>query len=138
MSFFMIVYLCIEDNVMTIDVTRASRELEQKVDSVTPYEVISLLLEGALERVEQAQETLSKGDTQAAGELMGRLVGIVNGLRNSLDFDNGGEVAVNLDSLYEYITARILEAEEENGLEVLSEAGELLSQVKDGWQGIAA
>lgn len=123
---------------MTIDVTRASRELEQKVDSVTPYEVISLLLEGALERVEQAQETLSKGDTQAAGELMGRLVGIVNGLRNSLDFDNGGEVAVNLDSLYEYITARILEAEEENGLEVLSEAGELLSQVKDGWQGIAA
>lgn len=123
---------------MTIDVTRASRELEQKVDSVTPYEVISLLLEGALERVEQAQETLSKGDTQAAGELMGRLVGIVNGLRNSLDFDNGGEVAVNLDSLYEYITARILEAEAENGLEVLSEAGELLSQVKDGWQGIAA
>ena len=97
-----------------------------------------MLLEGALERVEQAQETLSKGDTQAAGELMGRLVGIVNGLRNSLDFDNGGEVAVNLDSLYEYITARILEAEAENGLEVLSEAGELLSQVKDGWQGIAA
>ena len=123
---------------MSIAVTRACLEMEQKGEALSPYEVISLLLDGALERVDQAKSTLAEGNVDDAGELMSRLIGIINGLRGSLDFENGGEVAVNLDGLYEYIIARVLEAEAENGQEVLAEAGQLLATVKEGWEGIAA
>lgn len=123
---------------MAIAVTRAAIEMEQRSDSVTPYEVIALLLDGALERVDQAQQTLAKGNTEEAGELMARVIDIINGLRGSLDFEQGGELAENLDSLYGYIIERLCAAEAETGDAVLAEANKLLAEVKSGWDGIAA
>lgn len=123
---------------MSISVTQAAIEMEQRSDELSPYEVISLLLDGALERVDQAKSTLAKGNTEEAGELMERIVGIINGLRGSLDFEKGGEIAVTLDKLYAYINTRLCEAEAETGDEVLLETNELLKQVKSGWDGIAA
>lgn len=123
---------------MAIVETRAAIELEQRSESISPYEVITLLLDGALERVAQAKQTLAKGNTVEAGELMARVIDIINGLRGSLDFEQGGELAENLDSLYGYIIQRLCEAEAENGDDVLSEASRLLGEVKIGWDGIAA
>lgn len=123
---------------MAIAVTRAAIEMEQRSDSVSPYEVIALLLDGALERVCQAKQTLAKGNTEEAGELMTRVIDIINGLRGSLDFEQGGELAENLDSLYGYIIQRLCDAEAETGDDILSETTKLLSEVKSGWDGIAA
>ncbi len=123
---------------MTIVETRAATEMEQRIDSLTPHEVINLLMDGALERIEQAQQTLANGDVETAGLLMSKLVGIINGLRGSLDFDQGGEVAFNLDRLYGYMIHRLTAAEEHTGEAVLTETGQLLGEVKEGWSGIAA
>lgn len=123
---------------MSIAVTNAAVEMEQRSEDLSPYEVIALLFDGALERVEEAKLTLAKGNTEEAGELMSRLVSIINGLRGSLDFERGGEVAVNLDRLYEYITTRLCAAEAEDGDVILSETAQLLNQVREGWSGIAA
>jgi len=123
---------------MSISVTRAAIEMEQRSDELSPYDVIALLLDGALERVEQAKATLAAGNTVEAGELMGRIVGIINGLRGSLDFEKGGEIAVTLDNLYDYINTRLCAAEAETGNDILIEADALLNQVKSGWDGIAA
>lgn len=122
---------------MAIAVTSAAVEMEQRSDDITPYEVIGLLLDGALERVSQAKTTLAKGNTEEAGQLMARVVDIVNGLRGSLDFERGGELATNLDGLYDYIVGRLCEAEAENGGEILTETDQLLAEVKSGWDGIA-
>ena len=123
---------------MAIAVTRAAIEMEQRSDSVTPYEVIALLLDGALERVDQAKQMLANGNTEEAGELMTRVIDIINGLRGSLDFELGGELAENLDALYGYIIQRLCQAEAEDGDVILTEATSLLGKVKSGWDGIAA
>ncbi len=122
---------------MTIAVTRAAIELERRSNSISPYEVIALLLDGALERLEQAQTALSKGDTKRTGILIEKAIGILNGLRENLNFEAGGELASNLDSLYEYMIRRLCEAEEDTGMEIMSETRRLLSEIKMGWDGIA-
>ena len=121
---------------MAISATRAALELEERSDDITPYEVITLLLDGALERIEQAKLTLACGNTEEAGELIGKTVGIVNGLRESLDIGRGGELAENLDSLYDYIVNRLCEAEEDTGKAILTETSQLLNEIKSGWEGI--
>ena len=123
---------------MAIAATQAAVALEEREMEVSPYELIKLLLDGALERIEQAQTTLAKGNTVEAGELMGRVVEIVNGLRSSLDMESGGEIATNLDEVYGYVMGRLCEAEAENGDVILTEAARLLGEVKHGWDGIAA
>ena len=123
---------------MTITMTHAAIEMEQRIDTVTPHEVITLLMNGAQERIEQACQSLSAGETEVAGELMTKLVGIINGLRGSLDFEVGGELAENLDKVYGYLVERLCTAEEDTAITVLEEAKQLLGELQSGWVAIAA
>ncbi|MCY1305876.1 Flagellar secretion chaperone FliS [compost metagenome] len=72
------------------------------------------------------------------GELIGKALGIVSGLREALDMEKGGELAGNLESLYGYITQRLLEANRNNDATILDEVAGLLREVKSGWDQIAA
>ena len=71
----------------------------EPVDEITPYRVITMLLDGALERVDQAIISLDEGDLDEANVLVAKTIGIVGGLRESLDTNKGGELANNLDLL---------------------------------------
>jgi len=57
-------------------------------------------------------------------------------LREALDLQQGGEVAANLDSLYEYMVSRLVEANVKNEAEPLDEVAGLLRNVKAGWDAI--
>jgi len=125
------------DAMASIAPTKAALELEQQVEDISPHKLINLMLEGAIERIDQAQQTLVAGQDEETGKLIGKAVGIIQGLQSSLDHEAGGEIASRLDTLYRYINTRLCEAEVETGDEILTEAGQLLQEVKSGWQGIS-
>lgn len=121
---------------MSVAATQAAIELQNNADTISPYQVISLLLDGAFERLEQAQQCYSQGDTGNGEIFIRKIIGIINGLRASLDMERGGEVAENLESVYEYIVERLLIVEK-NPLEILAEVSDLLGEIKSGWDGIS-
>ncbi len=123
---------------MSIAVTQAALQMEQAGDQLTPHEVIQLLLAGALERLDQAALELRCGREDEAGQLMVKAIGILNGLRESLDFDRGGEMAVRLDRLYGYLIERLEQAEADTGEVILAESSRMLGELKSGWDEIAA
>lgn len=106
------------------------------VDSVTPYQVITLLLDGALERIDQAIRRVTEGEIDAAAILVEKAIGIIGGLRNSLDLDQG-EIASNLDALYDYILVSLQAIDTESPLVTLDEVKNLLQEIDTGWKGIA-
>ena len=103
-----------------------------------PHRLIQMLLEGGLTRLAQARGAMQRGDIAQKGELISKAIGIVGGLRQGLDMEKGGELAVNLDRLYEYMTTRLMEANLKNDPAILEEVAELLREVKTGWDAIAA
>lgn len=117
--------------------TKAALELEQQAESISPHKLIELMFEGAIERIEQAKSTLSAGQEEQTGQLIGKVVNIVDGLKGSLDHDGGGDIASGLDTLYSYINERLNAAEMDTGNDILNEAEQLLKEVKSGWNAIA-
>lgn len=108
------------------------------VEAISPYHIITMLLDGALERVDQAILSLDEGDNNEAFILIQKTIGIVGGLRDSLDLDLGGDIAFNLDALYEYIVSKLnMISQTESPLAVLNEVKNLLAEVYDGWNGIS-
>lgn len=106
----------------------------EAVDEITPYRVITMLLDGALERVDQAIISLDEGDFDEASILVGKTIGIVSGLRESLDTKQGGELANNLDLLYEYIVGQLQVIDEfDEPVIILDEVRKLLNEVHLGW-----
>ena len=61
---------------------------------------------------------------------------IVLGLRSSLDMEAGGELAANLDNLYDYMFRRLMDAHVNNEEAALDEVASLLREIKQGWDAI--
>lgn len=106
----------------------------EPVDEITPYQVITMLLDGALERVDQAIISLDDGDLDEANTLVAKTIAIVGGLRESLDTKRGGELANNLDLLYEYIVGQLQVIDDyDEPVIILDEVRKLLTEVHLGW-----
>ena len=107
----------------------------QAVDA-SPHRLIQMLMEGGLTRIAQARGAMERQQTAMKGELIGKAIAIIGGLRAGLDLQQGGELAANLDSLYQYMVSRLLEANVKNEAAPLDEVAGLLRNVKSGWDAI--
>jgi flagellar protein FliS len=111
-------------------------DLHSSVLGATPHRLVQLLFDGALARIVEAQGHMHRRDPARKGEAIGRSLDIINGLRGALNLEAGGELAAQLDSLYDYMARRLLMANLKNDPEALREVQELLLQLSSGWAGI--
>ena len=110
--------------------------LQGVVDEASPHELVRLLLDGGLARVAAAKGQIARREVAAKGESIGRAIGIIEGLRTSLDRVAGGAVANQLESLYDYMVRRLAVANLRDDTGILDEVEGLLEQVRDGWSAI--
>jgi flagellar protein FliS len=94
-------------------------------------------MQGGLDRIAQARGAMERDAYAEKGALIGKAVNIIGGLRDVLDKQAGGELAENLDRLYEFMTMRLFEASRHNEVSKLDEVAKLLGEIKEGWDGIA-
>lgn len=106
------------------------------VASADAHGLITLMLRGASERVAMAQSCVTRGDLGAKAREIGAAISIVEGLRMALDRSRGGELAERLDSLYDWMTRRLVLANATNSSALLTEVEGLLGQIRAGWEGI--
>lgn len=124
---------------MTFD--RAGIAQYQQVGNETvayadPWQLISMLFNGALDRIAQARHAMQLGQIAVKGERIGKAISILDGLRGSLSYDLDPNFAGNLDALYEYMQHRLLEASLHNDEEALDEVAGLLRELVSGWDAI--
>ena len=103
------------------------------VAAADQHGLILMLIDGVLERVAGARAAIVDHDMPGKARLLNRALVIVDELRGSLDFEAGGQVARNLDSLYEYCSRRMLAASVGLNAEPLDEVVRLLSHIRGSW-----
>ena len=104
----------------------------------TPHQVVQVMLDAALSRIAEAQGHLERNEVAAKGEKIGKALSIIEALTLGLDTSKGGEIAVNLERLYDYMSRTLLKAHAENRRDLMVEVTSLLREIRDGWNGIGA
>ena len=107
------------------------------VMDASPHKLIALIMNRVLERISRAKLAIEQGDHAARGEAISKSIEAVASLQSWLDMEKGGEIAGNLNNLYDYMVRRLLEANTENDQVALDEVAGLLGEIKAGWDGIA-
>ncbi len=107
------------------------------VTSASPHKLIVMLYDGARSAIARARFHLDNGELEARGNAISKAINIIdNGLRAVLDHEAGGEISANLESLYEYMTRRLMLANLRGDATLLSEVDALLENLASAWTAI--
>ena len=108
--------------------------LETGIASASPHKLIVMLYDGALVALLSAKTNLAANNIAAKGSAISKAITIIdNGLRASLDKTAGGDIAANLDALYDYMSRRLLHANLKNDVPAIDEVHRLLADLRGAW-----
>ena len=110
-----------------------------QISEASPHRLIQMLMEGGLDRMAQAKGAMSRGDLPQKVVLITKAIDIITGLRQGMDESKAEDKVAfqRQDSLYEYMTIRLTQANAQNDPEIIDEVARLLITVKSGWDEIA-
>jgi len=107
------------------------------VEAASPHRLIQMLMDGGLARLAAAAVHMRSGEAAEKGACIGLAISIIGGLQSSLDAAEGGEVAANLDRLYDYMVRTLVAAHIENDVTKVEHVHRLLAEIKAGWDGLS-
>jgi len=117
----------------------AATGLETTIADASPEQLILMLHDGLLESLHRGRLAMAEGRIAEKGEAISKALAILTeGLMPALDLEQGGEIAGNLASLYEYMITRLMLGNLQNDASHLDEVTKLVQELKGAWQQLSA
>ena len=112
--------------------------VEAAVEVADPYRLVLLLFEGAQAAIGAARAAIQQNNIRVKGESISKAIDIIsNGLKASLDAEKGGDLAARLESLYDYMVLRLLQANMKSDDKALEEVSGLIGELLSAWREIS-
>lgn len=108
-----------------------------QAEAMSPHRQIELLLGGLLTRIARLRHALRRPRPEVRRDDADRALAILAYLRAVLDPKADAQLVARLDTLYRYCEARILAACLAQDEAPLHEVTSLITEIKQGWDGIA-
>jgi flagellar secretion chaperone FliS len=116
----------------------ASRYREVAVKTATPLQLVVMLYDGAIQALQEAQQHIGKRNIAGRSQCVNKSVALISELQACLNFEEGAEIAVSLNRLYNYMKQRIFSGNVEQSAEPLAEVAGLLENLRGAWQQLAS
>lgn len=111
--------------------------VETGMHTTDKHQIVSLLFDGLLESLNLARGALARKDVPAKCAAISKCIRIVEeGLATGLDKVDGGPLAANLESLYDYAVFRLIAANARNDDAILQEVQRLVEPLAKSWKSI--
>jgi flagellar protein FliS len=108
------------------------------VETADPHGLITMLMDGALERIRFARGCTVNGNVAGKGEAISKAIEIVGALQGGLNHEVKTPLVGQLDSLYDYMSRRLLHANLHSDVTALDEVSGLIGQIRESWVAIPA
>ena len=120
---------------LAIDEYRSSGVLGN-VERSDAHGLVSLLFKGAIDHLLAANGYIERKQIQEKTVRVSKAIAILDGLRSSLNLVEGGEIAQNLDDLYDYMQRQLVVANADNNTSIIDEVMGLLREIQEAWNSI--
>jgi flagellar protein FliS len=109
--------------------------VETAMHTMDQHQIVSLLFDGVLGSLSSARGALARGDIAAKCTAVSQALRIIEeGLMTGLDTVDGGELAHNLEALYDYAVKRLIFANARNDDAIFQEVQRLIEPIAQGWK----
>lgn len=109
--------------------------MNQQTETQAPdrVQIITMLYDGTINFIQKAREKMEVGDSVGKSHFIKKTSAIVRELANSLNMD-GGEIAVNLRNLYDFVLESLIKAEISNNMDALNDAEKVMEILRGSWR----
>ncbi len=107
-----------------------------RVQSIDKLKLVVLLYEGAINFLNQAKKAMIEKNYAQKGKFIGKAEDIIIELCSSLDMEKGGEIAVNLSRLYDFMLYQLTMANLKNKSEYIDTVIDNLETLLKAWKEI--
>lgn len=111
----------------------ANQYLNNQIATASREQILLLLYDGAIRFCKQAKIGLEQNDMAVKGKFIGKAMAIIAEFANSLDHDIGGEIAENLDALYNFMLKELSRANIDNDPKPIDTTCTMLCELRATW-----
>ena len=104
------------------------------VATASKEKILLMLYEGAIQNLKKCKVAMEEKRIADKGAFLGKAQDIINELSNSLNFDVGGDLARQLESLYLHIFEQSTQANINNDPAKLAHCIKLMETLYSGWK----
>lgn len=101
-----------------------------------PLKLVLMCYEKTLDNLKLAKQKILDRDYEEKSNAFIKAKEIIEELLCSLDFEKGGAIARNLESLYKYMLKRIMHADLNNDMQAIDEVMGMLSELESAWEDV--
>ena len=106
------------------------------VETADSHGLVSLLYDGLSEALSATRGAIERRDVGAKVKEIHKAISILEALRSSLNMDEGGEMALNLDSLYEFMSGQITQANLHDDVAAIESSIAVNETLREAWSSI--
>jgi flagellar protein FliS len=106
---------------------------QTSVQSASREKLLLMLYEGCIRFMKQALMAIDRKDIADRGMNIGRAFDIINELNNTLNHEAGGEIAMNLEQLYMFISEQLTKSNATGQKKPLEDALKIMETLYSGW-----
>jgi len=96
--------------------------------------LIIMMYEGSIKFTTMAIKSIDEGDIAGQGKYISKTHDIISELSLALDIEKGGEVALRLESLYQYTLSQLTIANIKSDRKTLENIIKILSPLNNAWE----
>lgn len=107
--------------------------LETALTNASPHRLIQMLYEGALQNLVEAKGCIQHNQPELLTNYIKKVSNILVGLEEGLDLDKGGEIALNLKRIYQFLQTELIVVQSEQSITKLNKLIDIVTELKSGW-----
>ena len=113
-----------------------SVDIASRVEGATPHQLVQIMYEELLKALDAMAFATARGDYVQRGQQQSKALGVLTGLETSLDFDKGGQIAVDLVAIYREARRLVVAGGRENDARMVTQAREMIQEIATAWDAI--
>ena len=102
----------------------------------SPHQLTLMLFDGAIEAMSMTVGAIQNKNFELRSKQSTRSITIINGMRDCLDMESGGDLSDNLYSLYQYMAQELFRASFKNDADTIKNIQTMLKDIRESWEKI--
>ena len=113
-----------------------SVDLSSRIEGATPHRLVQIMYEELLKALDAMAFATARGDYVQRGDHQSKVLAILTGLETSLDFDKGGQIAVDLVAIYREARRLVVAGGREGDSRMITQARDMIQEIASAWDAI--